>query len=272
MNNRIPNFLIVGAAKCGTTALADSLRDHPEIYMSNPKELHYLSGAYNPLGIKGDSDYLEYFKSAGGATAIGEASVTYLWHHKSAVPKIKSFLGDAKILIVIRNPIERAFSDYMMEVRKGRESRAFKDVILKSDSDYVKIGSYPRQIESYLEKFSSVTTVLTDDLSHELVSTKICLTLGVAPRKLVLHSRNVGFQWRYPVLAKINKIIESRKLLKAVLKWSLTGRAKKYLVKSDVSKMSEGEWKILSEIYRDDIKWVENHLKRDLAEWRKYHL
>jgi hypothetical protein len=114
-----PNFLIVGAAKSGTTSLYNYLKQHPDIYMPKHKEpLFMTSEIYANLSEKDPrrhlndeakvytyEDYLRLFADAKNEQMLGEASATYLYYYDVAIPKIKRYLGDPKIVIMLRDPV-----------------------------------------------------------------------------------------------------------------------------------------------------------------------
>ena len=98
-----PNFFIVGAAKCGTTAWFEYLRTHPDIFLPDQKELpHFCTDYVEEMRIADRSDYLQHFRSASGRKAVGEGSVTYLYS-ATAAREIRQFNPDAKILIFLRD-------------------------------------------------------------------------------------------------------------------------------------------------------------------------
>ena len=154
MENKIkPNLFIVGAAKAGTSALHAILSEHPNIFMSPVKEPNYFSsdllvdnfnseqkkkfknekiqflnnGAVRPchqLYVRNKTDYLRLFKDADSKVKYcGEASVSYLFS-KIAAQKIKEFNPVSKIIIILRNPVERAFSHFLMDLKIGRSKSA----------------------------------------------------------------------------------------------------------------------------------------------------
>ena len=106
-----PNFFIVGAPKCGTTALSEYLRDHKNIFVSTPKEIHYFATDFPKYRrVVTEQDYLALFDNATKEHfAIGEASVFYLYS-QTAIKNISQFNKDTKIIIMLRNPIELAYS------------------------------------------------------------------------------------------------------------------------------------------------------------------
>lgn len=106
-----PNFFIVGAPKCGTTALAAYLGDHPQVFMSTPKEPHYFADDFPGYRFATDFDgYLSLFSGVSPDTrVVGEASVYYLYS-KSAIANIKAFNPDARLVVMLRNPVDMVHS------------------------------------------------------------------------------------------------------------------------------------------------------------------
>ena len=188
MSQPRPNFLVVGAAKAGTTSLHDYLGQHPEIFMSANKEPHYFVRDY---GVEKLEDYLALFKGAEGKKAIGESSTLYLFCEES--PEwIKSELGPIKIIVVLRNPARRAFSLYGWMVREGYEDATTFDEALQreqarlSDANfrgtcpqfyvdylYFTSGLYAAQVRRYLEVFGrrNVRIFLFEDFVKAPVGT-----------------------------------------------------------------------------------------------------
>jgi hypothetical protein len=135
---RLPNFLIVGASRCGTTSLYHYLKEHPNIFMSSIKEPSFILSQFSKVpknGIGDDrqdyidnfDDYCRLFERAGDRKAIGEASSHNLYHYEKAIPTIRKFLGDPKIIIAIRNPVEKAYSAYTFLVSENREYLTFEE-------------------------------------------------------------------------------------------------------------------------------------------------
>lgn len=105
-----PNFFIIGAPKCGTTALAAWLAEHPNIYMSPVKEPHFYCSDFNVTIIPTQAEYDRLFKKASDQhIAVGEATTSYLYS-QVAVPHIEQELPEAKYIVMVRNPVEMAHS------------------------------------------------------------------------------------------------------------------------------------------------------------------
>ena len=176
-----PTFFIVGAQKAGTTSLFNYVRMHPRIKGSQPKEVHYFDGGLNPGNdnyLKGDNWYKAHFPLISKSVDhIGEASPSYLYCNKVAA-RIHSYSSNAKIIIILRTPEERAISHFLHSRRKGFEKRdmltAFteeKDMLLSGRSftlgtheyfnhSYLSRGLYAFQIQKYTEIFSHKHTLI----------------------------------------------------------------------------------------------------------------
>ncbi|MBW2608846.1 MAG: sulfotransferase domain-containing protein [Deltaproteobacteria bacterium] len=184
----IPNFLIVGAAKSGTTSLYKYLGQHPDIFMPEWKELSFFTGdPFGPLHrVKKAEYYWRVFAKARKYSAVGEASTSYLYD-QDAPRLIKDVLGLIKIFIVLRNPVDMSYSLYNHQVRKeGETSVTFeaaleveenrrKDPMFKkqcygwhANYDYYHRGLYYEQVKRYLDIFGKDNVMIF--LFEELVS------------------------------------------------------------------------------------------------------
>jgi len=146
-----PNFIIIGAARSGTTSLHKYLEIHPDIFMSEIKEINYFS---NPIILKkGFNWYLSHFSNS-NHQLVGEASTSYtIAPYRSGVPeRIFKALGDIKLVYILRDPIDRLISHYMHHVHRGEIDTDLSDLIKKNDK-ILKQGCYAYQLEQYSEYF-----------------------------------------------------------------------------------------------------------------------
>ena len=173
----LPNFIIVGAAKAGTTAIYYYLAQHPEIYVTPLKETNYfaLAGQTCAFAGPGDGDYVNrlsittedayraQFDGVRDETAIGEASPLYLYA-PGAAQKIRETVPDAKIIAILRNPIDRAYSAFLHLLRDGREGERDFDQALRNEQEhidanwehiwhYIGMGRYFEQVKRYYDLF-----------------------------------------------------------------------------------------------------------------------
>lgn len=177
-----PNFFIVGAASSGTTSLYTYLKQHPEVFLPALKEPHYFAQLrpsyeqrYLFTYVTAEKDYLALFSKAAAYKAIGEASPSYLWCPE-APARIYRAVPGAKIIILLRDPVERAYSHYLMNLREGLQRRPFFEALQEDwnrpqkgwgvSQLYVELGLYAEQVRRYLATFGpeQVRIVLFDEL------------------------------------------------------------------------------------------------------------
>jgi hypothetical protein len=182
---RLPNFLVIGAMKAGTTSLYHYLRAHPQVFMSAIKELEFFVAEAN--WARGIDWYRKQFaRAAPDAVAIGEASTGYTKYPSvSGVPeRIADHLPGVRLLYVVRDPIERIRSHYQHRVAVGTERAPFARALLENPI-YLDCSRYATQVEQYLEFFSrSQLLILTsEELRHSRLSTiqRVYAFLGVDP-------------------------------------------------------------------------------------------
>ncbi len=214
-----PNFLIVGAAKSGTTSLYHYLKQVPDIFLSeSQKETFFLTGKkfnqINPNGghygsnaIDSFDEYLSLFKNVKDERAIGEVCTGYLFFAKETIPNIKKYLGNPTIIMVLRNPIERAYSNYLHTVRDSYESGSFEQALklekIRKEQSYwwgyqlLEVGLYYNKVKLYLKHFRNVHIYLFEDLAQDTagILEDICAVLEVdsnANHKLLSQKFNVS--------------------------------------------------------------------------------
>ncbi len=199
---RKPNFFIVGASKCGTTAISEYLRSHPNIFMSRPKEPHYFAEDFPKIRcVRTLDQYMDLFKgSRKQHKIIGEASQSY-FYSSVAVSKIYEFNRHAKILVMLRNPVDMVYSLHSEFLVNGSEKEKEFEKAWRLQSSrreglnvpktclepkflqYRKYAQYNIQIERLLRYFprKQVKVVLFDDFikSTKKVYEDILSFLGV---------------------------------------------------------------------------------------------
>ena len=184
----LPNFFCVGAQKAGTTSLHNYLAGHPDICLPKQKETKFFveDGLYNK-GI----EYYEstYFGKCGAKTVIGEVDPDYMYFSKAA-DRIARHIQNPKFIFIFRNPVDRAFSHYLMTYRRGIETYSFEDAI-RAEQDrisrdfygdfhysYVNRGYYFSQLKRFLERWdrASMHFILSEDLLNDpVVTVQNCL-------------------------------------------------------------------------------------------------
>jgi hypothetical protein len=187
----MPNFLIIGFEKAGTTSVYHYLKQHPQVFVSPTKETNFfVHEGQNPeilpylakelTVVRSLADYRALFEAVSEHKAVGEASPLYLADPKAA-ECIRHHIPDAKLIALLRDPAERAYSAYWMRVRDGRETRSFEQAVDEElagrldDSleverrHYVRWGLYARHLKVYFSRFdrAQLAIYLFDDLQAD---------------------------------------------------------------------------------------------------------
>lgn len=181
----LPNFIVVGAPKAGTTSLCHYLSEHHQVFMSVPKEVNYFSQEeieaqglyYKSFKVRNLAEYEKLFDNAKGKKAIGEGSVSYLFYPNTP-EKIQKSIPHAKIVILLRNPVERGFSHYLMDYRLGLVDLTYEEIVYKSVEhknidlyyqQYVEVGLYHGQVKRYFDIFGpdGVKIYLQEDFRQD---------------------------------------------------------------------------------------------------------
>ena len=173
------NTFIVGFPKSGTTSLHYYLNQHPDVCMSNIKEPNFFSSNeiaelyYDNTVIKKMSDYIKLFDHPNNKI-LGESSVSYIYY-SSVAKKIFNHNKNAKIIIILRNPVDRAFSHFLMDNRLGYCNINFKEVISNPKKyplfyqQYVDIGHYYEKLKVYIDIFKkeNIKILIYEDFIKE---------------------------------------------------------------------------------------------------------
>lgn len=293
----LPNFFIVGAAKSGTSSLFHYVGLHPDVYMSPIKEPHYFAHDYFPEKFTGPgdegfsenrarnlNDYLRLFDGAAKAQVRGEGSVYYLYFPGIA-QQLYEFNPHAKIIIILRNPVDRAFSAYMHTVRDGRETLTFEQALEREEERrqkgfqplwwYRELGLYSSQVARYKDVFPAeqLKIFLFEDLrnSQRVVEEAFdFLDLDkVLPIDASVPLNESGVpksRFLYNFFAKPNLFKE---LLKPVVPQRVQqrlGHRAKSMTLSRVT-MNPATRDSLKAYYRRDIEKLQDLISRDLSAW-----
>jgi len=277
-----PNFYIVGAPKAGSSSLYAYLDKHPEIFMSPIKEPNYFSSATIPddhlvKPIRDKKKYLNLFRKAEGKKIIGEASPNYLADPKAA-ELIHQISPNAKILISLRDPIERLFSNYLMSQRYGTIKSSFHDAILKSKNGQkvtyahlrLERGLYSESVKKYIDTFGKyqVKIIIFEEFVKDIKSTieDILKFLDVSYDALDLKTEiyNPYGVLRGPLASRILKNRTIKNIGEMVFSPSQRKFLKeKFIIKKqEKPKMDEKDIEILRNFYGKDVKKLEIILNR----------
>jgi hypothetical protein len=278
-----PTFIGIGAQKAATTWIYDVLADHPDVGLSESKEVDFFSRHFD----KGYQWYERQFVAEDARKAYGEISPSYL-NEPGVPPRVAAYLPHVKIIVSLREPIARAISNHKHEVRVGHLAGA--DVSfetgLQNNPSYVDQGRYATHLRRWLEFFprEQVLVVLYDDIRRDpqAVAQAVYRFLGIAPDfvSAALHTpSNVGHLKRHPGLDTL------RRQLRLGLKrlggsWLWEGAARlgvRKLYRSVAWVESEDRipvpreetLRMLGKEFAAEIEALEQMIDRPLAGWTK---
>lgn len=297
----LPNFLIIGAAKAGTTALHRYLQEHPQIFMSQKKEPQFFALEGEKADFQGPGDginykyitnlqsYCDLFQDVTDELAIGEASPWYLYIPKAS-ERIKHYIPDAKLIVILRDPVERAYSNFLNSVRENLEPIADFPQAMQAESERMELNWSPRwfykqrgfyypQLKRYFDQFdkNQIKVYLYEDLQSDAIGLvqDIFRFINVddtfVPNTSQKH--NVSRIPRNKVLDKLFRQPNSMKSsLKPFLPSSLRKQIKTNLINLNFQKkpqlLPEVRKQFIDE-YREDILKLQELIQRDLSRWLK---
>lgn len=309
-----PNFFIVGAPKAGTDALYYALDQHPEIYMSPLKEPCYFSNEirlknfhpalqpqvevslaslrqyldegmlYKRFGgiISEWSDYLKLFSGVTHEKAIGEGSVCYLWS-ESAPAAIASAIPHARILIILMDPAERAFYQYLKSVSDGTVGHSFREhlkLAMQADSrlgvynPFLAFGNYTEQVRRYQENFPhhqlSISLYEDTHAGYAVWFSNLLSFLGV-DSSFVPQEVEVPSTPHVPKFVGISHALRLHKLKRvagSMVPRSLRSYARHLVYRDkDMPQLHPEDRVTLVRHYREDILKLQDLIQRDLTAW-----
>jgi hypothetical protein len=288
-----PDFLVIGAYKSGTTALHHHLRAHPGLFLPERKEPNHFAFAGDTApfthpaaagSVRDRSSYDALFAGAPAGSVIGEVSPAYL-----AVPgscdRIRAALPAVRLVAVLRNPVERAYSDFLMYRRDGTEPepaflhalerQSARDAATDPTSRYVSTGFYAQQLEPYLQAFprERLHLLLHEDLRDDREPTLAGLFefLGVdpdvaldeqPPANVSGEPGSAGLRLAYAVRRRVRDHL--RPVIPAGLKRRVDAQLERRLVRAPMPPDARAR---LIDTYREDVLRLAAILDRDLTSW-----
>jgi hypothetical protein len=320
VSNRLPNFFIIGAAKSGTTSLHEYLAQHPEVYMSFQKELNFFSfldsipsfsgpvcDHGNPVlcdrlrrekyghSITTWSDYRKAFSRVRSEKAIGESSVSYLYF-PHASERIRHSVPDARLIAILRNPIDRAYSKYRQLRRDDAEPLISFEQALTAEAArmqenwspawfYIDRGFYYRQLKRYYKLFGRrhIHIILYEDFESnpEEIMKAIFDFLGVDTRFRpdMSHKYNVSKERTVPRNIYLYNFITRPNWFSNLVRERFTAKslsrikpiARKAVARDEcngeAASMTDNTRQMLRRIFYTDIHQLQNLIGRDLSSW-----
>ncbi|MEM9542897.1 MAG: sulfotransferase [Cyanobacteria bacterium P01_E01_bin.42] len=297
----LPNFLILGAAKTATTSIYRYLKQHPQIFMSGAKEPNFFAFEGEPPNFRGPRDldeptiidierYRTLFDSVTDELAIGEASVLYL-STPHTPERIHHHIPDAKLMAFVRDPVDRAFSNFLHLRREKREPFQDFEAALQAESErieqgwkpfwyYKQQGFYYQHLQRYLQYFDRdrLGVWLFEDFQKDplTVLQQIFQFLEVDDSFMPDISEKVRVTPRQPKNKTLHYLFSQPNPIKDTLKHFLPSQWRKKVreeVKQKNMTVKEKPSSILRkkliDDYREDILQLQDFLKKDLSTWLK---
>lgn len=303
----LPDFLIVGAARAGTTFLYQTLCNHPEVFMPEEKEPMFFYNWNKPLPYCYNPEFIESFwvihnlkeysvtyKKAKNHQLCGEASTWYLTEYETVISNIKELYGDQidklKIIIVLRNPVTRLTSHFLKKASEEKEylsiEEAVSEKILKQRAiqnitpsyQYINQGMYSKQVEAYLNDFRNVKVYVFEEVFKDVQSyvKDVFEFLEIDFNKKIVEPKivNASGMPKNKVTSFFNKILFRQSILKTLIKSMFPLKQRKKLklrLKSYLVKKQPIEKKVIDQlynVYKEDVSNLEKILNRSLDIWK----
>jgi Sulfotransferase family len=294
----LPNFLVIGAAKSGTTSLYEYLKQHPQVYMSPLKETNFFAfdGArpgfggpdgdvFNRDSVYRPDEYRRLFERRTDEIAVGEVSPRYLGADGAAL-RIKRCIPDAKLIAILRNPADRAFSAFSMRKRDGWEPCATLDEAIADEPRrieerwgsgiYLRHGFYAELLQPYFEHFGrdQIRIYLYDDFlaAPEGLFEDLFGFLGVDRRFCPITSQqfNVSGVIKNPVMRLIwTRSHSLQKGIRPFLPKTARQRISGFFIGLEKERLPfpPDQRSRLIDRYRADIQQLQDLIGRDLSAW-----
>jgi hypothetical protein len=301
-----PNLFIVGAAKCGTTSLYYYLSQHPEVFNCPVKEPNHFITQFQIDSLYGNlkqykklwssylglSKYLALYSNAKSFRITCDASVNYLRYAKEIAGKIKEFNDEAKILIILRNPVDRLFSHYHHSVRDGSITETLENLLTFEEEyckmenntwySYKKYGLYYDNVKHYLDTFGQDKALIlfNEDLESnpQKVLSNVCDFLMIDASfvpKIDFTKQNAAYLPKNPKISHLlNKYSQYSMLwsgLKKIFPIQLLRRLKTIINPSIPYQETLTNKKTIQQLkayYKEDITKLETLVNRDLSAWK----
>jgi hypothetical protein len=273
-SGRTPSFVHIGGQRCGTTWVYHCLEEHPEVFVSTPKELHY----FDRNAERGDAWYLDHFTASPQHRAWGEATPSYLADER-APAELARLAPDAKLVCCLRHPVERAFSAYKLRRHGDMSGVSFAEALDQNIDNLIGRGMYAEHLRRWLGHFprEQILIQIYDDLSKNNAAAirELFAFIGVDPefrpsligvvRNAVMFPktqdalRRVGLGW---TIEAVRRTPLGTAIRKHGAKRIAQGRQRNYDGLDDTSRRR------LLDIYAEPNRELESMIGRELTAWR----
>ncbi|MDQ3878214.1 MAG: sulfotransferase [Actinomycetota bacterium] len=301
-----PNFFLIGAGRAGSTAMSYMLRQHPQIFVTTPKEPHFLAFPAQRLSFKGPGDdlnvnrlavtdpdeYARLYTGTEGFLARGDASVSTLYYWERSIPTLRDLYPDARLIALLRDPAQRAFSSFQYQKIRGFEPVDDFEEALDLETKriemnwqhlwhYTRMSFYHRALEAFTEAVGPdrILILFQEELKQapDVVLQRTFHFLGVDDTvRIEPITVNVSGKERRPIIQKVIRNLGSAPLLKDITDRIVPYRVRERVRSSNLEQatMSHSAQERLDETFRDDIPALRNLMRsrfsaepKSLPEW-----
>lgn len=274
----LPTFMVIGAAKCGTTSVCDILSSHADVFMSTPKEPHYFGLLQEHNYVARRAWYESLFEGAEGYRAVGEGSVSSSRPNSvhAAARRIRETIPNCRLIYMVRHPIRRFESDWKMLRHEGRVSPSVERAVEEMPS-LISWAFYWDHLNVYRALFpdSQLLVVFLEDFAHAPAAEldRVCRHIGVEPPATWSEpdrARNAATGYRSAsTLARWIKGLSWYERLRAWVPGSVVELGKRALTRPE---RHELEWSAsfrreLADTYRDDATHLLEHCGKPVDFW-----
>lgn len=297
-----PNFLIAGAARSGTTALAQILSQHPDVFLTDPKETHFFAHVDRKVTYTAPGDdltvnrhlisdperYYGLYSGAEGHLARGEGSVSSLYLHERSIPAIQNYAAaDVKVIAILREPAARAYSSYLYLRGRGFEDRQTFEEALTLESERLAAGyhhmwqlrgmsRYGQQVSAFAEAFGDRFKVLIFEEYREQPRrhlAELCEFLGV-PATFEFQTDieiNRGGQPRSHLMTRAMNEIRSLPRMRRLVKAATPEVLRESIRQANLQRpdADTDTFERLQTEFTPDVEQVEKVVKRTIPAWQR---
>jgi hypothetical protein len=296
---RMPDFLIIGAARAGTSSLYEYMRQHPDIWFSPVKEPMFFSLEGTKPDFRGPGDdreinrksvtdvaaYQALFAGAGSKKAVGEASANYLYSEEAAA-RIKHYIPDARMIAVLRNPVERAYSSFLYMIRDRREQlRDFSQALEQENAriaghwehiwHYAHMGYYGQQLQRYYALFGKnrIRVYLNEEMKQDAPGLLKNVFSFIGVDDTFLPDTSITYnEGGVPKRKLLNAVLTRPGLVKRLLRPIMPAAAMKFYTRLKHDNLEkpplDDEVRArLVALYRDDVLRLQDMTGKDLSAW-----
>jgi hypothetical protein len=275
----LPNFLVIGAQRAGTTLLHRILERHPEVFVPyRRKEIHYFD-LYFDRGVSWYQSFFPSLEEAKAYRAIGEVTPDYVFEPR-APRLIHDLLPSCRLIVSLRNPVDRAYSSYLYSRRSRNEKRSFTDVV-SQDGEILQRGFYSQQLDRYLQFYpkDALLVLIYEELvadpraQLQRVADFLGLERGWEDLDALMQDRiNLSevprFRAAFAHARRVGALLTRNDLDWVVRLAKRSGIHKAFGRQAAAAALAPAHRQMLQELYRDEVAALESMLGREVSSWR----